>query len=334
VISIKKFLSLDKEAERAPMHVVRALIQGIGEHAIAGEADDCARFRECIRTISDALIDGIAPEQLLVHTGAVLRALEDHNRRTSRQMALHFAELQNMVKMLTGTIGAVSVTGSANISRLSGIEKLVASASELDDVRLIKTRLSDCLTDIRSEAERQRKDNRATVDQLTQGLDEARKRSPVSFEAPAQDAVTGLPLRPAAETALANTSQAGASAYAAVFVLDRLQAVNLRFGSEVGDEVLREFSRMIQKKLSAGDQLFRWSGPALLALLPRPSSVERVRNEIASIVDTKLEHIVETSSRSIMIPIAARWTVLPTVAAPRLIYQRIDTFAAELAARE
>lgn len=334
MISIKKFLSSDSEAERALLHVVRILIQGMGEHAIPGEAGDNARFRESVRKTSDALLGEITPEDLLVHAGAVVKELEDYNRRTARQHSLHSTELQHMVKMLTNTVAAVSAAGDANLNRLCEIEKRVASASQLDDVRTIKSRLSDCLADIRNEAERQRKRHQTTVDELNQGLEEARKRTPGAVDAPAQDAVTGLPLRTAAEIALADASQAGTSAFAAVLVLDRLQALNLRFGREIGDEVFSEFAGMIRKSLSFGDQLFRWSGPALLALLPRPNSIERVRKEVAQILDTKQEHTIETPSRSILIPIGARWAVFPMMAAPRLIYKRIDTFAAVLAARE
>ena len=48
-----------------------------------------------------------------------------------------------MSKMLTLTIGAISEASNANISRLGEIGERVFSASELDDIRMIKTRLSD-----------------------------------------------------------------------------------------------------------------------------------------------------------------------------------------------
>jgi GGDEF domain-containing protein len=333
VISIKKFLSSDREAERALLHIVRVLIQGIGDHAAGGDAADRREFRESVRKTSALLAKDLTPEELLVHAGSVLQALEEFNRRSAEQHAQHSTELQLMVKMLTSTVGAVSAAGNANISRLSEIEKRVASTRELDDIRMIKSRLSDCLNDIRSEAERQRQDNRTTIAQLSQGLDDARKRSPGPVEAPAEDAITGLPSRPAAETALASATQAGAPAFAAVLVLDRLQALNMRFGRTVGDEVLIEFARTIAKRLFPKDQLFRWSGPVLMALLPRPGTIEQVRKEIAQIVETKLEHTIKTPTRSILIPIGARWAVFPMMAAPGLIYQRIDPFAA-LATRD
>lgn len=326
MISIRKFLSQDGEAQQALMHAVRVLVQGIGQCAVEGDSEDSARFRESMQRISDALAERITAEDLLVQAGSVLKALEEYNRRTTRQTRLQAMELQNMLKMLTSTIGVLSVASDANVGRLSEIEKQVSVASELDDVRVIKVRLSDCLRDIRSEAERQRRETGETIDKLRQRVEEARRHS-VEGGAP-RDIVTGLPMREEAEAALGEAGRSGGRSYAAVMVLDRLQALNLRFGREVGDSVLTEFVQSIRKQLPEGDRLFRWSGTALLALLPRVNSLECVRSEIGRMMDTKLEHTVQTASRSILVPIVARWSVFPMMAAPRLMYQKLDAFAA------
>jgi len=205
------------------------------------------------------------------------------------------------------------------------------NVSELEDVRIMKVRLSDCLADIRTEAERQEMQMGETIEQLSQGLDQARRGLAGVEE---KDAVTGLPGRSEAEAVLAQAGRAGPQAYAAVMVLDRLQTLNARFGRQAGDEVLMEFAGMVQRQLDPNDRLYRWSGPALLAFLPRAESLEMVRNEIGRIMETRLEHSIQTPSRDILVPIAARWTVFPMMAAPRLFYQKIDTFAAQPTARD
>jgi diguanylate cyclase (GGDEF)-like protein len=334
VISIKKFLSSDSEAARAFLQVVQTLIDGMGEKTTTGEAADVALFRESIRSISRALTDEAGPEDLMEHANSALRALGEHSVRVSRQQALHSAELQNMVKMLTSAVAVISAAGEVNIGRLSEIENHIAYASQLDDVRVIKNKLSGCLNDIRNESERQRRNQQTTIEHLSRGLSECRQGAPAAVEKPSQDTVTRLPVRSAAEQALADAGQEDAPAFAAVLVLDRLQALNLKYGREVGDEVLGEFARTVEKKLPYGDQLFRWGGPSLLAVLHRRTTVERVRSEIALIIEAKLEHNIKTPSRSIMIPIGARWAVFPMMAAPRLLYKRIDTFSAVISGRD
>lgn len=333
IISIKKFLVSNNETERALTHGLRALIRGIADHTIPGEPEEAARFQEGIQKVSDTLENDITQEELMVQVGSLVRALEDHNRRTARRHQQHSAELQNMVTMLTAALADVSAGSETNVKKLGEIEKRISSASQLDDVRLIRTRLADCLVDLRSEVERQRKETQAAIHQLSEGLEQARKSSGEARANPGADEITGLPSRPAAEAALAQASESGETAFAAVLVLDRLQGLNVRFGREVGDEVLRVFARALRRELS-GDLLFRWGGPVFLALLRRATSIDRARCEIARTVDSKVEHTIETGSRSIMIPIVPRWAVFPTSAAPRLICQRIDTFASVGALRE
>ncbi len=334
MISLGKFLSHDNEAEATLLHVVRILIEGIGANAAEGDIDDGAQFRESIHNISAAITKDVTPAQLLVHAGSVLKALEDHTRRAARRRRLQTTEFQHMVKMLTSTIGVVSAASNANVGRLGEIEKQVATTSELDNVREIKTRLSECLSDIRSEAERQRKETDDTIQQLSQGLDNARLRAANPSEADSQDVITGLPTRKEAETALAQAARSGIQTYAAVMVLDRLQMMNTRFGREAGDEILRAFTEMVQQRLTPTDRFFRWSGPVLVALLPRNVSLEMTRIAFNRVMETRLEHTIQTQSRSILIPISARWTLFPMMAAPRLMYQKIDSFSANPSPRE
>jgi diguanylate cyclase (GGDEF)-like protein len=327
VISIKKFLNSDNENERALTHALRTLIQGISDHTITGAPGDAGRFRESIQKLNESLGGDITHEELLVQAGSIVKALEDHNHRVARQHAQHSAELQNMVGMLTSALAEVSSGGEANATRLTEIEKRLASTWELEDMRSIKVRLGDCIASIRSEVERQRKSTQKTIEQLNQSLEQARQCSTVATVDASQDPVTGLPIRAGAETSLAEAGQSPTPVFVAVMVLDRLQGLNARFGREVGDEVLRTFTKLIRRGLRQTDQVFRWSGPVLIAVLPRTGAIDRARSDIARIFETKTDHTIETGSRSILIPIAPRWAVFPMAASARLMSQRIDTFS-------
>jgi diguanylate cyclase (GGDEF)-like protein len=309
-------------------------VEGIDQHAAAGDADDGARFRETIRELSAGLEEGVSPSELLVRAGSVLNGFEDYNHRTIKRQRLQTEELQNMVTMLASTMKAVSSASDSSVNILGDIEKRITIVSELDDVRIIKAKLSACLIEIRKEAERQQKETGETIEQLSYELNRARNSAPSPPAKDGQDPITGLPLRQEGEQALAQAGRTGARAYVAVLVLDRLQLLNQRFGREAGDEILVTFTRMVQKQLVSEDQLFRWGGPALVALLSRGESLESVRSEVGRIMTTRLEHTIRTPSRSIMVPIAARWTLFPMMAAARLVYQKIDVFAAAPAPRE
>ena len=60
--------------------------------------------------------------------------------------------------------------------------------------------------------------------------------------------------------------------------------------------------------------------------LPRPNRLEIVRDEMARLMELRYEHTVQTPSRTILLPITPRWTVFPSMAAPRLLIHKIDAF--------
>jgi diguanylate cyclase (GGDEF)-like protein len=139
--------------------------------------------------------------------------------------------------------------------------------------------------------------------------------------------VTGLATRSQAEEALAGAWQTDPPSYVAVMAMDRLRIFNMRFGHSVGDEVIRYYGEFLRERLRPEDRMFRWSNAALLVLLPRPNRLEIVRDEIGRLMDVRCEHTVQTASRTILLPITARWTVFPSMAAPRLLIHKIDAFA-------
>jgi hypothetical protein len=90
---------------------------------------------------------------------------------------------------------------------------------------------------------------------------------------------------------------------------------------------------MIQQQLGEEDRLYRWGGPVLVALLHRPSGVEQVRSELSRALETAMQHTIQTPTRSIMIPITARWCLFPMTATARITAKRIDDFIARQPAR-
>jgi GGDEF domain-containing protein len=334
VITLKQFLSAGPEADRTPMHVVRLLVQGLGQHAALGDGEESTSFREKMNEASDALIDTIAPADLLVRSGWVLNELEQHTHRVDRIHKLQNAELQNMVKMMAAALSNISATSKVNISKLTEIAKNVGIASELTDVRLIKGKLSECLIDIQEEARRQQVEIADTIQHLRDGLDRGREEPAHAGQARPADVVTGLALRSDAEAALTDAGRSNSTHFVAVMVLERLQMLNSRFGREAGDEILAAYSQMVLKSLTPQDRLYRWGGPALVAILSRQRSLPLVRSEFTHIMETKLEHNIQTPSRSVLIPVSAKWCLYPMMPTPRLLIQKIDEFAAGPVVRE
>lgn len=53
-----------------------------------------------------------------------------------------------------------------------------------------------------------------------------------------------------------------------VFDIDRFKAVNDRYGHEAGDEVLRQVSALVQRRVRVSDYFIRWGGEEFVILMP------------------------------------------------------------------
>lgn len=321
MISLKKILQDDGTAGETLVRVIRLLLQGMQDHAIEGDADDLGGFRMNVQRLIGALEGGLSESELLVQAGSALQTLEDYNRRTTRYLKRPVGEWQAVATMLISAIAGMS-ENERIAGRLREISAGVRSANGCDEAHKIRLQLSECLTELQLDARRQKSE-------------EARNLMPAPPDATLEDAAekaAGLSTRAEAEAALASAWQSDPPCYVAAMALDRLQIFNMRFGHSVGDEVVCFYAAFLRARLREGDRLFRWSKGALLVLLARPNRLEIVRDEIARLMEVRCEHTVQTASRTILLPIAARWTVFPSMAAPRLLIHKIDTFAGNVPA--
>jgi GGDEF domain-containing protein len=344
MISLKKFLDSDREKLEALERLVDLLLQGTLVHTIEGAPDDYASLRDRIQRISAAIAKAKSGEEYLIQAGAFNSSLEEYRRRTSQFFEQRRAEMKNIIHMLTNTISAISEASKENLERLRRIEAEVSNAAQVEDVRVIKSKLSECLEEIRKEAERQKTHTSRTLEELgkvvrraqtTIASDPAAKAGDRPAEPPGAapatpelDQVTGLPGRQPAEDAIERACCREEPVFAGVIIIDSLPAINLKYGRGTGDEVLQGFGDYIAQRLAPDDELFRWSGPTLVALLRRSAKIEQVRSEFARLMEQKFEHTIQRSSRAIHFPVAKRWAVLqiPIGSAPGQLYRKIDAF--------
>ena len=246
MISLKKFLDTDRALEQALRRVVERLLEGIRLHTIETEPDDFAAFRGSIQQIAKAISQTESPEELLVQSGATVKTLEGYARQGAKYFGRRNAEFQNIFKMLTGTIKTISAASDENLRQLREIESRVVSAVQIEDVCLMKSKLSEVLDQIRRESERQKAETSRSVEALNKSL----------RQAPELDPATGLHGRRSAESALERFCEAEQPWYAAVLVVDSLPSIGLRFGSATANEVLQSFGDFMAQLLSPQDQLF------------------------------------------------------------------------------
>jgi diguanylate cyclase (GGDEF)-like protein len=322
MISIKKFLNMP-EVEGVSHQVILTLLEGISEHSTVGEAAEYEHFQADLLKLVAQLKPETTPGELLLIAGRAIKALQEHTARTASLILQQTEELRTIVEMLTRTIEAISAASSKSGGRLVAMQRDLKETSAIDDVRVLKSKISDCLKGIEAEVEEQSRETGVTVSALRKQL----QNSTAVLASASLDPLTRLRTYAQAEEAIAEACRSAVQTYAVLFVLDRVEMINDRFGREMGDQALRAFKDFIMRDARPEDQFFRWGGPAFLVLLQRKESVEWLRSSVARSVSKTFEMNVETNARNLMLSLSCHWAVFPMVAAPRQLIAEIQAFA-------
>ncbi|MBV8817334.1 MAG: diguanylate cyclase [Acidobacteriaceae bacterium] len=259
--------------------------------------------------------------------------LKDYGERTTRYIDAKRIEYQRMVAMLTETVSAAVHTNKRSIERLRDIENKLDKASVIEDVRILRMELGQCLEGVREEIHHHETEVAAAVMSLQASVND--QVAPVNHQdAPAvalrvhePDPATGLPRRPMAEAALSEAAQQGGSHYVVAIVPNRIAAINTRFGLAVGDSVLRKISDQLKSRLPQ-DRIFRWSGPCFLALLARTTSEPAVLTEMTRITRNERDTLMHIKNRPVLLPLSLNCAVFPLNDPAWVIGEKVDQFVA------
>lgn len=330
MISLRKFWSQspDESDPTGLMRVIRLLVQGIGLHAVESDPQEYQILRRDIQKLLEQIEGDPTQAELMMTIGAVLKELETYNARTTRHLRMQGTELYHMIAMLTNTVETLGSGSQRSLGELRAIETQIEKTSMLEDVRVLKLRLGECLETIRTEAERQKQDASRAVANLRQEIRESQHRISAAGAGPVLDPVTGVPARSAAAAALAESAIQQNPPFAALFVVDRVALLNARLGYAVGDRVLQAYLEELRTRLASADQIFRWSGPAFLVLLQRPERIEQVREQLRYAFAGKIERNFELSNRSVLLSISATWALFSAAVPVEDLMIQLDGFLA------
>ena len=149
------------------------------------------------------------------------------------------------------------------------------------------------------------------------------------------DPITGLPSQETAEATFQDLVRKPGKRFVVVAVVNRMQPINARFGHSVGNQVLRTFKEFFQHELGPQDRLFRWSGPALVAVLERTEALEIVRAEVRRMLNKPLENTTfDVGGREVLIPVSASWSVFMLIPPVTTANRQIQTFIASQGVRD
>ena len=324
LLSLKKYLNSPEDL-LVMRRVISLLLHGMALHAIEIDKTQYDDHRSCLDHLQSSITEQASGQELLVVAGQAMQALADYSRNTTRLIRQQAAVSQNMISMLTQTLISVGAGSEASAQRLQNIEGQLTQAVMIDDLRQVKSSLNDCLTEVRQAAIKQKSEAQGLISQLQKEVEQAKQELDPSS---ATDSVTGLPAQAAALATLDETLQSPKFYFVAVVVFNRLQSINARFGHEAGDLAFRKISERFSSQLLSGDKVFRWRGPAVIAVLHRERPVQWVQTDIRKICQGFTEETLEVGKRRVMVPVSASWMVIPLDVSRAHIVKSIDNFVA------
>jgi len=147
---------------------------------------------------------------------------------------------------------------------------------------------------------------------------------------PITDPITGLPMEAQARQRIHAAIPGTGRTFIALFVVERLDLINSRFGFAAGDRVLALVSQHISQQLLADDQLFRWRGPTMLAIFDRKDTLKVVDAEVRRISTSRLEYSITTRERDALLRILCSSCLIPITpeSVAEDLFEHIDAFSA------
>lgn len=323
-MSLVTFKNYSKTPDDAsvPRKAISLLLEALSVHAVQFDKAEYETYRLNLEPIQVIVKEDASGERLLLATGRATEVFAAYCQNITGLVRQQSLVLHNMIAMLAETVISIGAGSEESVQRLQNIEAQLNRAVMIDDLRQAKEILNECLQDVRSAAAQQKSQMEQLASKMQEQVGRARElNSNVSV-----DAVTGLPGQTAALATIDETLQLGGHYFVVVVVFSRLQSINMRFGNDVGDNVFRTIAGRFRSELPEQDRVFRWRGPAVIALLKREETLFAVRGEIRKIRDGLVEDMFEVGERRVMISLGSVSVVVPLSDSRAQTVKAIDDF--------
>ncbi len=297
--------SSNTDNHKAMASLSQTLLGAIGREAICADAGSHVRFQDSILELDKRLRTATESSEIYAISGAADKALEDYKNETTKYLRNQAAELQSMASAAIRTVADIHSNGSDSVENLRELEQQVLRASSAQSLMECRSQLNECLASLREESKRQQQKSTQMVSQLHSELNhKSRTSSPTNQTA--KDPVSGLSSRPDGQAMLAaQYDGVHTNTFAVLFFVHRIGIINTKYGYAAGDQIMRAFLSHLRSYLTIVDDLFRWSGPAFLAIVHRPAGIDPFRSEIATILGRRLEQELALPNRTALLSVSA-----------------------------
>ncbi len=269
MISIRKYLerSANDEAVRSSfLAMIESLGAALQGRTLVIDSEEHTWFCTSLDRLSKRLREDSSPGNVEVVSALLAKTVEDHWAKLSRQIQNREEELKRIINLLTESAVQLDSENKGFYLQLRNAVSSFENISQMEDITYMRKKLSEQVTTLQEAVSRQEVVSRDTIGRLQGELDEAHKQIATLAGAASHDGLTRLPGRGECERAIRERVENDLPFCAALVVIDRLDLINLRYGAETGDDVLRKFAKSLRERLPQRIFLSRWGGPAFVAV--------------------------------------------------------------------
>jgi GGDEF domain-containing protein len=294
------------------------LVEALACHAINYDYDDCTAYQREMRENGEKFEKAVDARVAAAVATETINLIQEQTRAVERLISGLATEKQAIIHMMTESLVRICDRSESAAQNLRALEKELAKASQVEELRTLKTKLAVALEGICQEAEKQERQ----VQEIQPDL------KALGEKTLALDSVTGLPGMSEAEDMFKALARAGGSAYVVALTIRNLDVVNRRISFSAGNKLLLLFSQEIAQRLSGNDRLFRWRGPCFVAVLPRETGLSSVRQEAAKFGSISQERTIEDEHSSLFFKMSTSWRLfsIPRVSELAKFSAQIDAF--------
>jgi diguanylate cyclase (GGDEF)-like protein len=283
---------------------LRMMLEGIAQQEGELKAPEQTLFRDEILAFANELKTETPAKELTILIDGAIESFRKYSGSAAARISAHLNELKATMRALTETVTFLAESRSSVVHQLTFIERQLEQASELEDIRLLRPKLAACLEMVREETARLQNESAANSELVRSGLGVAPQHTESPRRVGSLDPVTGLPGRQVAQRLIEDKVNAGKESVVALFIPDRLEAINRHHGRNAGDEVLLRLAQHLSKSIQPPATLCRWSGPAFLALVEAQDKSAAVSRSWNSVAAKAIELTLQLDRRSVMVSVS------------------------------
>ena len=282
MISLRKtFDKLDTQEQRfrTALDCYLAAIQAIRDHTVEICPELARELRSALSILHRALCEGVNNEGLENSRNTLTVFLRDYKDKSALLQTQKEEDLRAMLNMLGEAAETFMAHNHKHSLRLKIFAQQIQMVGRGTDISQMRKDLTKQVSDLRAVSNAMQEESHASATHLQEQLLDFQQRLQHAEQRAATDALTGLLNRGEGESRVREKLEAGVLLSIIMLDLNGFKQINDHWGHSAGDQVLKQFSRNLEKGVRPSDTVFRWGGDEFLIILDGDESTARNRAE-------------------------------------------------------